>query len=80
MAETAEKILKKILDEGLEIGARNLTPERIEKVINKVLKGESGARLKAYIETCIHCGLCSEACHYYLSHDKDDCINGMQCL
>ena len=71
MAEPAEKILKKILDEGLEIGARNLTPERIEKVINKVLKGESGARLKAYIETCIHCGLCSEGCHYYLSHDKD---------
>ena len=20
---------------------------------------------------CIHCGLCSEACHYYLSHEKD---------
>jgi Fe-S oxidoreductase len=71
MAETAEKILKKIIDEGLEIGAQNLSPERIEKVINRVLKGESGARLKAYIETCIHCGLCSEACHYYLSHDKD---------
>jgi Fe-S oxidoreductase len=71
MAETAEKILKKIIDEGLEIGAQNLTPERIEKVINRVLKGESGARLKAYVETCIHCGLCSEACHYYLSHDKD---------
>jgi len=71
MAETAEKILKKIIDEGLEIGAQNLTPERIEKVINRVLKGESGARLKAYVETCIHCGLCSEACHYYLSHDND---------
>jgi Fe-S oxidoreductase len=71
MAETAEKILKKIIDEGLEIGAQKLAPERIEKVINRVLKGESGARLKAYVETCIHCGLCSEACHYYLSHDKD---------
>ena len=71
MAETAEKILKKIIDEGLEIGAQNLAPERIEKVIKRVLKGESGARLKAYVETCIHCGLCSEACHYYLSHDKD---------
>jgi Fe-S oxidoreductase len=71
MAETAEKIAKKILDEGLEIGAQNLTRERIEKVIKKVLKGESGARLKAYVDTCIHCGLCSEACHYYLSHDKD---------
>ena len=40
-------------------------------MINRVLKGESGARLKAYVETCIHCGLCSEACHYYLSHDND---------
>ena len=71
MAETAEKIVKKIIDEGLEIGAQNLTAERIEKVIKKVLEGESGARLKAYVDTCIHCGLCSEACHYYLSHDKD---------
>jgi Fe-S oxidoreductase len=71
MAEPAEQIEKKIIDDGLEIGAKNLSPERIEKVINRVLKGESGARLKAYIETCIHCGLCSEGCHYYLSHDKD---------
>ena len=75
MAEPAEQIEKKIIDDGLEIGAKNLSPERIEKVINRVLKGESGARLKAYIETCIHCGLCSEACHYYLSHDKDPCYS-----
>jgi len=71
MAEAAEKIEKKIVDEGLEVGAQNLTEERITTVINRVLKGESGARLKAYVDTCIHCGLCSEACHYYLSHDKD---------
>ena len=71
MAETAKHIEKKSIDEGLEIGAQNLSEERIEKVINRVLKEESGARLKAYIDTCIHCGLCSEACHYYLSHDND---------
>jgi Fe-S oxidoreductase len=73
MAEPAEKekTEKKISDDGLEIGAKNLTEERIKKVINRVLKGESGARLKAYVDTCIHCGLCSEACHYYLSHDND---------
>ena len=67
MAEAAIKEEKKILDEGLEVGVQNLTEERIEKVINRVLKGESGARLKAYVNTCIHCGLSSEACHYYLS-------------
>ena len=72
MAEAAKQVEeKKGLDQGLEVGIQNLTEERIEKVINRVLKGESGARLKAYVDTCIHCGLCSEACHYYLSHDND---------
>ncbi|MGD9113980.1 MAG: (Fe-S)-binding protein, partial [Desulfobacterales bacterium] len=71
MAEPATKAEKKILDEGLERGAEKLTQQRIEQVIHRVLKGETGARLKAYVDTCIHCGLCSEACHYYLSHDND---------
>jgi hypothetical protein len=47
MAEPAKQIEKKNIDKGLEIGAQNLTEERIVKVINRVLKGESGARLKA---------------------------------
>jgi hypothetical protein len=48
MAEAAIiKEEKKTIDEGLEIGAQNLTEERIAKVINRVLKGESGARLTA---------------------------------
>jgi Fe-S oxidoreductase len=72
MAEPAEKAEeKKIIDEGLEKGSQGLTRDQIEKVIKRVLKGETGARLKAYVDTCIHCGLCSEACHYYLSHDND---------
>ncbi len=71
MAEPAKQKKSQIVDEGLQIGAQNLTDEHIEKTINRVLKGETGARLKAYVDTCIHCGLCSEACHYYLSHDKD---------
>jgi Fe-S oxidoreductase len=71
MAEPAEKTTKKALDEGIERGAAKLTPERIEKVINRVIKGETAARLKAYVDTCIHCGLCSEACHYFLSQDND---------
>ena len=64
MAETTAKEGKEQLDEGLERGIAALTPEKIESVINRVLTGETGARLKAYVETCIHCGLCSEACHY----------------
>jgi Fe-S oxidoreductase len=72
MAEAApNKENKPILDDGIEIGAARLTPEKIEKVVNSVLKGETGARFRTYVQTCIHCGLCSEACHFYLSHDKD---------
>ena len=60
-----------IADEGIERGAADLTADKIEKVVNRVLHGEAGARLKAYVETCVHCGLCAEACHYYLSRDQD---------
>ncbi|MEJ2096572.1 MAG: (Fe-S)-binding protein, partial [Deltaproteobacteria bacterium] len=58
-------------DEGIEVGISELTEEKIKQVINGVLNNETGARFKTYVDTCIHCGLCSEACHYYLSHDKD---------
>ncbi|HSM73697.1 MAG TPA: (Fe-S)-binding protein, partial [Desulfobacterales bacterium] len=60
-----------IHDMGIAQGAAKLTPERIETVIRRFLKNETGARLKAYLETCVHCGLCSEACHFYLSNDND---------
>jgi Fe-S oxidoreductase len=71
MAETIPKEKSKMVDEGLERGVANLTPEKIQKVIQRVLRAETGARLKAYVETCVHCGLCSDACHYFLSHDRD---------
>jgi len=71
MAEPAVNSKKQITDEGLVRGASKLTPEKIEQVINSVLKAETGARLRTYVDICVHCGLCSEACHFYLSHDKD---------
>ncbi|MFC1863112.1 electron transfer complex ferredoxin TmcB [Thermodesulfobacteriota bacterium] len=71
MPDPPEKQTNKPIDVGLQVGISRLTPEKIEKVINGVIKNETGVRLKTYVETCIHCGLCSEACHYYLSHDND---------
>ncbi len=58
---------KKIYDKGIEEGAAKLTPERIQKVYRQMMSAEAGARLKTYVETCVSCGLCSEACHFYLS-------------
>jgi Fe-S oxidoreductase len=61
-----------VADIGLDETIRKLTPEKIETTINSVLNaGGSAARFMAPLETCIHCALCSEACHWYLSHDKD---------
>jgi ferredoxin len=69
-AQTAEPP-KAVVDEGVDTGISRLSTQKIESVINEVLSNETGARLKAYVDTCAHCGLCSEACHYYLSNDKD---------
>ncbi len=69
--QSTENKVTEILDEGMAQGIANLTPDKIESVINQVLQGETGARLKMYIDTCVHCGLCSNACHFYLSKDND---------
>jgi len=68
MSQIADRLID---DPGLAAGVARLTPERIEEVVNRVLKGEAGAKLKAYQETCMRCGLCAQACHYYVSHDGD---------
>ncbi len=62
---------KEIMDDGVEKGLSKLSPEKIERVINSVLTGETGARLKAYIDVCMHCGLCAEACSVFLSNDRN---------
>jgi Fe-S oxidoreductase len=58
-------------DPGLDESAKMLSPERIEEVINRILDKETAARLKVYMNTCVHCGLCSDACHWFLSNDRD---------
>ena len=71
MSEPAKVEGAQTLDEGIEVGISDLTTDQIASVINEVIDNETGARLKAYVDTCVHCGLCSEACHFYLSHEKD---------
>ncbi len=80
VARKVPSLPKRAVDRGLEQGVNNLNREKIERVVNEVLSAETGARLKAYIETCVHCGLCSDACHFYLSHDKDPVFSRDQML
>jgi len=71
MAEPATSTVQPTAEEYIASAVARLSEDKIAAVVNQVLKGETGARLKAYVQTCVHCGLCSEACHYYLSHDND---------
>ncbi len=59
------------VDAALDDAVKKLTPEKIQAVVQRVLTKEAAARLKIYLETCVHCGLCAEGCHTYLSRDKD---------
>lgn len=63
--------MEKNTDEAIEKGLDLLTPERISHVIHQVLHQETGARFKAYVDTCMRCGLCSDACSYFLSNDRN---------
>lgn len=65
MKTIADRLIE---DEGLRRGVSRLTPEKIQKVFKELVAGECGARMKTYMETCVRCGMCAKACHYYLSH------------
>ncbi len=62
---------ERVADAGLDEAIKVLTPEKIEQTVNHVLDKECAARLKVYMDTCVRCGLCAEACHTYLSRDND---------
>lgn len=60
-----------VIDPGLDRNADFLTRERIKEVIDRVIDKETAARFRTYLKTCVHCGLCSDACHWFLSNDRD---------
>ena len=60
-----------VTDPGLDEAIKRITPDQIEAAVQHVLTKETAARLKVYIDSCVHCGLCAEACHTYISRDGD---------
>jgi Fe-S oxidoreductase len=43
--------------------------ERLDRAKAVMLREMDGAHA-AYLETCLHCGMCAEACHYYLQTEE----------
>ena len=44
-----------------------INPELYKKTADEKMN----ARLKMWLEMCAHCGLCADACHFYLANDRD---------
>ena len=49
--------------------SRNTDAERLDKA-RAVMLGELDGAQAAYLETCIHCGMCADACHFYLATNE----------
>lgn len=41
------------------------------KTIMNILNGALGARMRLWLKSCYHCGLCADSCFFYLAHGKD---------
>jgi len=67
----AYKPRPEVKDDGLDKTIKDLTPEKIQKVIKSELGDKLNARMRVYTDTCVHCGICSTACHVCISHGHD---------
>ncbi|MFB0564559.1 MAG: (Fe-S)-binding protein [Candidatus Aminicenantaceae bacterium] len=57
------------LKDPLEKRIESLTPEEITKAL-KVFRKSLDNQHAAYLNSCTHCGLCSDSCHYYLTTEE----------
>jgi len=51
------------------MGNGNTLSEGQKKALEKLAKRLDG-KLITHLNSCVHCGLCAESCHYYLSENK----------
>ncbi|UCC39083.1 MAG: (Fe-S)-binding protein [Candidatus Aminicenantes bacterium] len=60
----SEKALKNDL---LEEKIKQLGSEDLKKAL-QVFREKLNQEYAAYLNSCVHCGLCADSCHYYLTH------------
>ena len=51
----------------LEEKIKQLTAEDREEIL-RVFREKIHYEYAAYLNSCVHCGLCADSCHYYLTH------------
>jgi len=64
-ALTIQKIREDLRERGAAVKAVQLpAAERIDRV-KDVFRRRLDANMATYLETCLHCGMCAEVCHFY---------------
>jgi len=59
-----------VREDPIQTRIASLKTEDFDKAI-KIFKDRINQDYAAFLDSCVHCGLCAEACHYYLV-DKDE--------
>ena len=60
-------------NDELEARLEQLGPEDFERGL-RVFHEKLGAPEASYLQTCVHCGLCADSCHYYRSDGELESI------
>jgi Fe-S oxidoreductase len=60
-------------NDPIEERIQQLTPRDLEKAL-RVFKEKIDYNYAAHLNSCVHCGLCSDSCHYYLTHEDTQSI------
>jgi Fe-S oxidoreductase len=64
-ALTIQKIRADLKTRGDAVRSPELAPDaRVERV-KEVFRRRLDANMATYLETCLHCGMCAEVCHFY---------------
>lgn len=67
----SEKTRKRVIEEPLEKRLAAAGDEDLRRALEH-FRSRIGRDEAALLNSCIHCGLCAEACHYYLSDPKPE--------
>lgn len=65
VVDDIQKMRETLRDRGAEVRAPELpAAERIARV-KATFRRRLDAEMATYLETCLHCGMCAEVCHFY---------------
>jgi Fe-S oxidoreductase len=65
VATDIQKLREELRDRGAAVKSTELAPaERVARV-KEVFTRRLDAKMATYLETCLHCGMCAEVCHFY---------------